>query len=97
MLVPCQANTSPSPGGLFLGREGGQFLREPEKMHRLAHSQHRANVERESVCVSEKVSVWCLGKRRQLQGEGGFVVQANILLSQLNCLLQNKEAACFLA
>ena len=64
MLVPCQANTSPSPGGLFLGREGGQFLREPEKMHRLAHSQNRANVERESVCVREKESVWCLGKRR---------------------------------
>lgn len=64
MLVPCQANTLPSPGGLFLGREGGQFLHEPEKMHRLGHSQDRANVERESVYVREKESVRYAGKRR---------------------------------
>ena len=96
MLVPCQATTLPSPGGLFLGREGGQFLHEPEKMHRLGHSQHRANVERECVCERERQCMVCREEEVTPRGSG-FVVQTNILLSQLNCLLQNKEEACFLA
>ena len=44
------------------------------------------------------VCMCCVHREEEVnsKGKGGFVVQTNVLLSQLNCLLQNKEAACFL-
>lgn len=61
-------------------------------MQPLGHGQGRARVGCVTVCVS--VCVEGRGGKSN-KGKGGFVVQTNIL-SQLNCLSQNKEIACFL-